>query len=300
LIIPLTSLTNRTGSNATFSATVRGSTPLSYQWRLNGSTLPGETNATISRSSILIADDGEYDVLVSNPVATVLSGARLVVLSNTVITVSPAQTLSVVTSSFFTVSVVAMGNPLPFSYDWRRGAVPVVSNEVNSRVGYVTLQAPTNITASQSYRVVVRNLANPGTSANVQFFVASLADSDVDGIPDNWENAYGLDRNSQTDASADTDGDGISNYQEYLAGTDPTNALSRLTATIVFSGGSSDVSFQALSNKTYSLQFRDDFNGGSWSRLTEVFARPSNRVEVISTPSVSSNRFYRIVTPAQP
>ena len=300
MIIPLTSLTNRTGSNAVFSAVVRGSAPLSYQWRLNGSTLPGETNATISRNGILIADDGEYDVLVSNPFATLLSSARLVVLSNTVITLPPTLNLSAVTSSFFTVSVAAMGNPLPFSYDWRRGAVPVASNEVNSRVGFVTLQAPTNITPSQSYRVIVRNLANPGTSANFQFFLATLADSDVDGLPDIWEIAYGLDSTNQVDAIADADGDGISNYQEYLAGTDPTNALSRLTAQIGTSSTSADVSFQALSNKTYSLQYRENFNGGSWSTLADVYARPSNRVEVINDPASATNRFYRVVTPRQP
>ena len=248
----------------------------------------------------MIADDGDYDILVSNPVATLLSSARLVVLSNTVITVPPTLNINAVTSSFFTVSVAAVGNPLPFTYEWRRGSIPVASNEVNSRVGFVTLQAPTNITVNQSYRVIVRNLANPGTTANFQFFVTSLADSDADGLPDNWENAYGLNLNNPADASADADGDGISNYQEYLAGTNPTNALSRLTATIVSTGTSADVSFQALSNKTYSLQYRGNLNGGSWSRLAEVFARPSNRVEVIADPATSTNRFYRIVTPRQP
>ena len=49
-------------------------------------------------------------------------------------------------------------------------------------------------------------------------------DDDNDGMPDDWEIQYGLDPLDETDASGDLDGDGVSNLEEYLAGTDPTNA----------------------------------------------------------------------------
>lgn len=52
------------------------------------------------------------------------------------------------------------------------------------------------------------------------------ADSDGDGMTDEWEIANGLDPNLVDDASIDSDGDGITNYGEYLAGTDPHNANS--------------------------------------------------------------------------
>ena len=49
-------------------------------------------------------------------------------------------------------------------------------------------------------------------------------DDDNDGMPDTWESRYGLDplNTQNSDAGNDADGDGISNLNEYLNGTDPT------------------------------------------------------------------------------
>ncbi|MBN2362443.1 MAG: N-acetylmuramoyl-L-alanine amidase [Deltaproteobacteria bacterium] len=52
-------------------------------------------------------------------------------------------------------------------------------------------------------------------------------DLDLDGMPDAFEQQYGLDPADAADASADADGDGSTNLEEYLAGTDPTEGLPR-------------------------------------------------------------------------
>jgi hypothetical protein len=49
-------------------------------------------------------------------------------------------------------------------------------------------------------------------------------------MPDGWEVANGLNPTNPGDASEDSDGDGQSNLQEYLNGTDPnvSDSLTKL------------------------------------------------------------------------
>jgi hypothetical protein len=51
------------------------------------------------------------------------------------------------------------------------------------------------------------------------------SDSDSDGMPDEWEKKHGLNPNDPGDAAKDADGDGYTNVEEYLNGTDPTKAV---------------------------------------------------------------------------
>ena len=50
---------------------------------------------------------------------------------------------------------------------------------------------------------------------------ADLADNDGDGMHNSFETSYGLNPNSAADKDIDSDGDGASNYTEYLDGTSP-------------------------------------------------------------------------------
>ncbi len=65
-----------------------------------------------------------------------------------------------------------------------------------------------------------------GTPAAGGLYDFAVVDSDGDGISDAWKEAnFGPDwqSNPDSDASADPDGDGKTNLEEFLAGTDPNN-----------------------------------------------------------------------------
>ena len=105
------------------------------------------------------------------------------------------------------------------------------------------------------------------------------------------------------DPNADPDGDGLSNLQEFLAGTDPRDSNSRLTATATRNGLNQVViHFTAQPYVAYTLQFKNDLTDAAWTKLGDIDAADSLRkVDIADTTgSAGSKRFYRVVTPREP
>lgn len=50
---------------------------------------------------------------------------------------------------------------------------------------------------------------------------SSVPDRDRDGMPDAWEERHGLNPDDASDGPADRDGDGYTNLEAFLNGSDP-------------------------------------------------------------------------------
>ncbi len=290
-------------TNATFSVLAVSSSPIRYQWRFNGQNLPGATNSTLTVTNVQLTNEGLYTAAVTDDAGTIFSAPALLQpwIAPYLIQAPLAQTVAA--SSRVALSVEVGGNPGPFVYEWRRGSLSLTTNTSPGRIDFFSFTA-TNVPQTNQYRVIVKNPANqsPGMPTPL-VSVATIADTDGDGLPDEWETANGLNPASSSDRDRDQDGDGLGAFAEYSAGTDPNNAASQLKLDLA-SGTPVSLSFGAISNHTYSVEFVDELPPGSgpisgWRLLASIPARTTNRLERIPDPGYSTNRFYRVSTPGR-
>lgn len=70
------------GTNITFNVIASGTAPLSYQWQLNGTNIPGATASSYTKANVQTADAGNYQAIIANSYGSVTSSIAVVTFGN--------------------------------------------------------------------------------------------------------------------------------------------------------------------------------------------------------------------------
>jgi hypothetical protein len=211
--------------------------------------------------------------------------------------------ISAVVGEPLTLGVQYVGT-LPMWTRWRlfrtAGGGAILVDQTNSGPSaFYSFNVGTN--SAGAYTVILTNAAGGSQSlAFTNAILTVLTDSNTNGIPDVWEAAYFGSPTGVTNRDDDFDGDGLSNWAEYLAGTDPTDPTSYLKVKRISAQNGAVIEFNAVSNRTYSVEYKDRFEAAAWTRLADVLARPTNWPATVIDPTPGTNRLYHLATPKQP
>ncbi len=141
-----------------------------------------------------------------------------------------------------------------------------------------------------------------GTEQNAKPVETINADSDGDGMPDEWERKYDLNPQDSADAELDSDEDGFTNAQEYADGTDPLDAKShrdfatllrvvKVEATVLplkFTGAS------RMPNGKYKCQFNYTYENPV-SKRRDLITLWVNEGDAIDNPSMKIQTGFKLV-----
>lgn len=169
------SLSVATGSDAAFAVSARGTEALSYQWRLNGTSIAGATAPLLRLPAVDGSKAGSYTVTVSNMAGSVTSNAAtLTVTPGAAAAVAPSivnQPVSVLVNAgntaTFAVGAAGTGS---LRYQWLRNFQPIPG----ATAAFYSL-ASAAVGDAGTYSVTVSNDAGQASSFNVTLTVNASA-----------------------------------------------------------------------------------------------------------------------------
>ncbi|HBA85146.1 MAG TPA: hypothetical protein DCZ95_13735 [Verrucomicrobia bacterium] len=153
--------------------------------------------------------------------------------------------------------------------------------------------------------VVAGTISLSLTATNLGTFYLRPVDQNGNALPDAWEAAF-FSPGSNVLAQADADADGLNNWQEYMAGTDPTNHNSWFGCTTAptASLGSLTFTWPVVPGRVYQVQRAGLLQANPWQPASAVATAAASQTSMQWTDSsvlTSTQSFYRLkIVPPQP
>jgi hypothetical protein len=171
--------------------------------------------------------------------------------------------------------------------------VPTAPAQVDRSTLLINTQAVTFVNAAQAIMSLAANERGRIEQVDLQMAVAPI-DSDGDGLPDDWEMAH---FGSLAHAgNGDPDGDGVSNVNEYRAGTDPNdpNSCFAFIQIAPHPQGGIEVKWSSAAEKSYVIQRSSNLSTGFTNIVTgQVATAPLNTYHD-ATATGAGPFFYRL------
>ncbi|HUA37842.1 MAG TPA: S8 family serine peptidase [Candidatus Sulfopaludibacter sp.] len=171
--------------------------------------------------------------------------------------------------------------------------------QVSGAVAFAAMNFPFETVTQRVQRVITNADIVPGlqglVGAGGRLDLQRMVDTDGNGLPDWWELQY-FGHLTGTNPNADPDHDGMNNLEEWIAGTNPTNAASVLRANVVSNSASGVVvSWSSVAGKTYWLARSTNLATGFSTISTNIAATaPTNISTDTAVLPGNTPRFYRV------
>lgn len=160
--------------------------------------------------------------------------------------------------------------------------------------GMTTPLAIADRAASGQYAVDLAWRQSISHSNGVVRIVSLTEDANGDGLPDWWEEQY-FEGPTAANAALDSDGDGMTNGQEFIAGTHPLDGASVLSVTSVAAEPAGfKLRFPTVAGVMYRVLRSEDLS--SWAAVGADIAGTGETVEVVDPEMAGTGaRYYRVL-----